>query len=68
MKKVRVMLNDLHIIKQLSRLFRSTHERRESDAAELFLDVNDANETEEALDAILNSLTLIQKMQRPCEI
>lgn len=45
------MLNDLHIIKQLSRLFRSTHERRESDAAELFLDVNDANETEEALDA-----------------
>lgn len=51
MKKVKSMLDDLRILKRLSRLFLSERQRREAEAAELFLDVNDANETGEALDA-----------------
>lgn len=51
MKKVKIMLDDLRILKRLSRLFLSERQRREDDAAELFLDVYDANETDEALDA-----------------
>lgn len=50
MKKVKSMLENLRILKGLSRLFVSKRTRRDRDAAELFLDVNDANETGEALD------------------
>lgn len=49
------MLDPMRIKKRLSRLFLSERARRERDAAELFLNVNDAddieNATEDALDA-----------------